>query len=399
MQARSLTLAQRVMSASLAASLAAVVAEADEPTRSTSEALRAWRPHSAAADSDPVDTARRALEGVYRGAARCGLKLHERADPRDPSSYRIVVEASVFQLAFYADVGPWFAPLPDAPGFKSGATQISFPDVYTGVRIPVAKWEEARPTNSPEQYFVRLAQRTEASGQLAPHQDRSAEVVVYTLDGNNDGRVGVADRQTPEAASTKHNLDMALFRAVHGTLVQQGEPSPKVSRDVVARGVRVWLQRGDEFPNGDRPGPVFTYWLSERFAAFDLNADGDTEDELVFGDSNGDGRLDAAEQAALLGSNSAARTDLADRLDVDGRFAAAAGQQLPRAALLDRIRNQHATWSEADAKQFVRNAIVRADVRLLIEYDDLHRKARIRKQMVGRADFRNALMRLRGMTR
>jgi hypothetical protein len=211
--------------------------------------------------------------------------------------------------------------------------------------------------------------------------------------------VDVADRQTPQAASTKHNLDMVLFRAVHGTLVQQSEPSPQVSRDVVARGIRVWLQRGDEFPNGDKPGPVFTYWLSERFAAFDFNADGDTEDELVFGDSNGDDRLDAGEQAALLQSNNAPRTDLADRLDVDARFAAAADQQPPRTALLDRIRKQHPRWSEADAKQFVRNCIVRADVRLLVEYDDLQRKTRIRKRMLGRADFRNALMRLRGMTR
>jgi hypothetical protein len=397
MYARSLTLKRWAVAGSLAGSLAALVAHANEPDSATAAAPQAASPAASRSAGSPPSVARQALEGLYRESRRSGLKLAHHAKPDNPNAYRIVVEASPFQLAFYADAGPWLAPLPNAVKYKSTTSRVGFLDVYTGVELKTAKWANASPTTSPQDYFTRLAQLAGSSSSLPKHQDRSAEVIVYTLDGNQDRRVTPADRKAPLAAATKHSLDLVLYREVHGTLLQQGEAIAKSTRTAVAHGVRTWLQPGDEFASGGRPEPVFAYWLSERFVTFDFNGDGDTSDELLFGDSSGDGRLDDMEQAALLRSNSEASTDIADNLAADARFATVTSRRPRQVGLLTRIREQHPKWSEMDAKQFLRNAIVRVDATLLIEYDDLTRKVRVRKRVLGRAHFRNALMRMQDM--
>jgi len=217
------------------------------------------------------------------------------------------------------------------------------------------------------------------------------------LDGDGNGAVDPADKQTPEALGTARPDDVALYRVVYGTEIVDGKPTARQSKEVVAHGIRVWLEPGDQLGANDKPGPVFTYRLSEPLARFDLNGDGDTQDEILFGDSNGDGQLDASESEALVHSNTKPKTDLVDNLDVDARLAASQSGQA-RAGLLARLHRQHPNFTDAQTRQLLHNSIARVDVSLLLEYDIDGGKRRIRRQLRGRAALRNRVMRLLGMT-
>ena len=69
------------------------------------------------------------------------------------------------------------------------------------------------------------------------------------------------------------------------------------------------------------------------------------------------------------------------------------------ASLLDRVKSANKGFDNRAAKQFVLNAVVRAELNLYVEYDDDARHARVRQHFGGAAGFRNAIMRIRGMTR
>jgi hypothetical protein len=200
-------------------------------------------------------------------------------------------------------------------------------------------------------------------------------------------------------ATDRTGDEFVLRRTVYGTTLTDGQPSPQVDSRAIAHGVRAWLGGSDPLIDGKRLLPLFTYRISEPIAGFDLNGDGDAEDEIVFGDSNEDGTLDDAEIEALLPSSAGNGTDLADNLGVDARLAAHGEGDAAVASLVDRIRKRYPKLTDRDARQFVRNSIVRVDVNLLCEFEDTARGVRVRRRVPGWADLRNALLRLGGMTR
>jgi hypothetical protein len=359
------------------------------------EAPRAPEPAAAQPTLTPLGKARQALASLRTDAARAGLKLDKQATATAPDSHRLVLQASPFQLAFYADGGPLLAPLSTAPGFRYASRSVQFPDPYTGVRLRAKKWGAIKPTTSANDYFERLKQLGAGAKSLPKHLRREAEVVVYTLDGNADGDVDSADKKAPPALATVHNGDFALLRILYGTEPTENGPASRTAQAVVATGVRAWVEDSDTLANGKKPEPLFLYRLSEQLAEFDLNGDGDRDDQLLFGDSDGNGKLDELETDALLKSNARPTTDLVDNLDLDPRL----GSSGSRPDLRRRILTEHPDWSTDQVNQFIHNTIYRVDVRLLIEYDDVAREVRVRKRLFGHADFRNALIRLRGLTR
>lgn len=290
------------------------------------------------------------------------------------------------------------SPMATAPGLRYASRSVQFPDPYTGVLLRAKKWGAVKPTTSASDYFDRLRQLGSGARSLPKHLRRDAEVVVYTLDGNADGDVDKADKKAPPAMATVHNGDLALLRVLHGTEATDGAPVFRTTQSVVALGVRAWVEDADTLVSGKKPEPLFLYRLSEQLAEFDLNGDGDQDDQLLFGDSDGNDTLDEGENDALLKSNAGPTTDLVDNLDLDSRLAGSGSGAGGHPGLKQRIRAEHPGWSTDEVDQFIRNAIYRVDVRLLLEYDDVARKVRVRKRLFGYADFRNALIRLRGLT-
>jgi len=314
-----------------------------------------------------------------------------------PTSFSLVLIAAPFELAFYADHGDLLTPQPSQPAWKYGAAQFKFPDLLSGLKLPKAKgYGKHKPTASAAEYFERWFALGDKASKLPLELVRKAEVVRYTLDENDDGELNLDDRKGAESAKTSATDDNVLLRHVYGTrLGPDGAPAPVHESEVIVRDVRVKLDEKDAFDA--QPKPLFVYTLSERFAQFDLNGDGDAEDELLFGDSDGDGVLSEPElQALYQGGNT---SSLVGNLSLDLRFAAVTEGETPRASLLDRVKQQYKQFNDQAAKQFVLNAVVRADLSLLVEYNDAKRGARVRQHFGGAADFRNALMRTRGMTK
>lgn len=346
---------------------------------------------------NPVPQIRKALRQLRTEGDACGLKLQRKAQPYRPGSYAAVVEASPFQLAFYADLGPGHTPLPSAKLWQYGGSPVKAPDAYKGLVMKKKPWGVYKATKGAEQYFSQLKELGEHAKKLPREQQRKAELVLYTLDENGDGKVDAADRDGEHSKQTPDKNDNTLLRYVFKTDVsEEGKPSSAETKEVVATGLNVPLDASDNL--GAKALPLFVYRLSERFARFDFNGDGDKSDELIFGDSNGNMKLDPDEIKKLLETNSKDKPSLADNLEIDERFLAHGDGEDAVASLADRLKEAHKLTGDK-ARGFMHNSIVRADLAFIVEYVDEKRNARVRRRMRGAADFRNAIMRLRGMTR
>ena len=113
--------------------------------------------------------------------------------------------------------------------------------------------------------------------------DSDAETVVFTLDSTNDGIIGSSDRgDDPEETSLNRNL-FVLKKAVYGFGVSGGN---EMRENDLA------LIRGPNLsPTWTIPEPLFQYY-------YDHDDDPATNDRL-WGDGNGNGRLDDAEILAV----------------------------------------------------------------------------------------------------
>ncbi len=365
--------------ATLALSVAAP-AVGDEPASADADAGA-----SAPAQPTPRNAgalAHDAIGAIRREADSAGVRLEPKPKADRPDSYRLVMLAAPFSLAFYGDGGPLYAPLPGSTGFHYGSAALAFPDAYhvhfdrSGKLKPVT-------TRTPAEYFERLLALGDKASALSLDQSRAAEVVLYTLDSNDDGAVDASDRGADGLYT--------LRRVAYGAKLDGDKASETTTARDAATGVFVHALPDDKA----KPLPLFVYQLSERFADFDLDGDGDKNDELVFGDANGDGRLDDAEAKAVLATATDPRPGLCDHLDADPRFAAKDGKP----SLLERLAKQYPKLSGAQIRQVVQNAVVAAKVEFSVEFDDAARHARVRKRFLASVGFRNALIRLRGMTR
>lgn len=329
----------------------------------------------------------------------CGVRRTAKPKANQPTSFSLILVATPFELAFYGDEGDLFTPLPSQGAWAYGGAKFKFPDLFKNLTLPKGKgWGKHKPTKNSSEYFARYLELGEKAEKLPLDVVRKMEVVRYTLDENDDGKVDTDDRKGPESSKSSASDDNTLIKHVYGTRLKEDGSSASVHETkVMVRGVRVALDAQDDFE--ERPKPLFVYTLSERFAEFDLNGDGDADDELVFGDSDGDGALSLTELDALYASGTASEPSLVGNLEVDGRFKAHGEGDGAVASLLERVKRANKGFDNRAAKQFVLNAVVRAELNLYVEYDDAERHARVRQHFVGAAAFRNAIMRIRGMTR
>ncbi len=329
----------------------------------------------------------------------CGIRRAPKPKAKEPTSFSLILVAAPFELAFYADEGDLFTPLASQSAWNYGGAKFKFPDLYKGLSLPKGKgWGKHKPTKNAAEYFAHYLELGDKAAKLPLERVRKMEVVRYTLDENDDGKVDLADRKGPESSESSSSDDNTLIRHVYGTRLKDDGTTESVhDKRVMVRGVRVALDAKDDFEK--RPKPLFVYTLSERFAEFDLNGDGDADDELIFGDSDGDGSLSDSELDALYAFGMASEPSLVGNLEVDARFKAHGEGDEAVASLLDRVKQANKGFDNRSAKQFVLNAVVRAELNLYVEYDDDARHARVRQHFGGAAAFRNAIMRIRGMTR
>ncbi|MCA9627634.1 MAG: hypothetical protein KC766_08215 [Myxococcales bacterium] len=329
----------------------------------------------------------------------CGIRRAAKPKAKQPTSFSLILVAAPFELAFYADDTDLFTPLTTQSAWNYGGARFKFPDLYKGLALPKGKgWGKHKATKGAADYFAHYLELGDKAAKLPLDLLRKMEVVRYTLDENDDGKVNTDDRQGSESSQSDASDDNTLMKHVYGTrLKEDGSTESIHQKQALVRGVRVALDANDDFDT--RPKPLFVYTLSERFAEFDLNGDGDADDELVFGDSDGDGTLSASELDALYQFGTASEPSLVGNLEVDARFKAHGEGDDAVASLLDRVKSANKGFDNRAAKQFVLNAVVRAELNLYVEYDDDARHARVRQHFGGAAGFRNAIMRIRGMTR
>ncbi len=182
--------------------------------------------------------ARIALETLEKEIRMAGLNID------DFNGQPVFIDAAPYQVIFNADISPGVLGVPgmnvnQAVNRSDGTPYI--PGAFPGERL----------------------------GALTTYNN-NAETIRYTLDVNDDGSVGVADRYTE---STNPN-DYAVYREENGW-----------KKDVVAYGVR----GRDNYPDGQFPYPVFSY-----FGDFSSNGT-----ITLWGDGNNDGILSQAEIATL----------------------------------------------------------------------------------------------------
>jgi prepilin-type N-terminal cleavage/methylation domain-containing protein len=318
---------------------------------------------------------RQAVEVLIEDIRNAGLSIYvnqgtDQFATRQPA----ILEASPYRLAFYADAGPLHSPLDSVNAtWPYNGEPVRFPNVYA------AEFPDGSASSNAQEYFAKLAALEAEAQEVPAYLRRDAEVIVYTLDTDGNGAFDPNDKKLFNAGATANPSDAVLRRLVFGTSLEDGSPVSVAEAITVARGVRVFVEPADLYPNGRDSGPLFVYHLAEKYGHFDLDGNGKDEDQLIFGDclelgtpSCGDGVLQPAELTALLGLNAAGATDLADSFRLDKRFDVQ-GPSVPD--LLTRIQDRHRGLGEQDAKQFLRNCISRIGIRLLIEDPDTSPRA------------------------
>lgn len=168
-----------------------------------------------------------------------------------------IVYAAPFEIIFNANLNPY--PDGNIPGYPKAINTMLSPHDIPPFSSPVHY--------SPSQTF-----------------GTGAETFRYTIDYNNDGVLAAGDRTSPEAARTENPNDYVLIKQVYGEL---GDGSNGGESQVLAviRGPDVWPSQSTSIR------PLFEYWL-------DNDADPTTPD-VLFGDTDGDGELSAAEISVL----------------------------------------------------------------------------------------------------
>ncbi|HYB99433.1 MAG TPA: FG-GAP-like repeat-containing protein [Candidatus Limnocylindrales bacterium] len=315
----------------------------------TAVKLRADR---ASTELDLEQQGRQASELLLDDIRLAGLGIHTNDDGTDASTRQhSVIEASPYRLAFYADAGPGIeSPMEtETRTWRDGSEWTKFPNVFA------LTFPSGVTTTSGREYYKHLAD-LRRQGQAPEYLLRPAEVVLYTLDANDDGVIDRVDKAAPGVRSSDNPSDGLLRRQAFGTGLN-GRPYRRKSRIVVSRHVRVWTEDEDTYPNGDKPLPLFTYHLSETLSRFDFNDDGDSDDLLLFGDSDGNGTLGQLERGALLHLSASNGGEVGDDIAVDTRFQ----------TVLARLSELHPEASQDDLRQMVRNSIAAVDVNLVLE--------------------------------
>jgi hypothetical protein len=261
-----------------------------------------------------------------------------------PTSQFAILWAQPFDLMFNADLRPERHAVP--------------PD--TVLPVPAAVDESLALA------YYRAPSLHEPSPPGSPEKAR-AETYRLSLDaGDEDGLVTAADLDgglaPPHLVQSQHPRDLALIEQCWYGL-DDYTTLEAVPRTVLATGLRAPLSGADRYPNLDWPPLLFTYWLDERVMLQDFNTDGDELDLLLFGDEDGDGRLDGAEaellQAAngLGGSGRAVSEAGLTASGPDARFAAWRGTTMAA------VSNQRLT-------RILNRSIVRITVTLRLESAD-----------------------------
>lgn len=137
---------------------------------------------------------------------------------------------------------------------------------------------------------------SDASPFYSPNRtyDTGAETIVFSLDSNRDGVIDGADKSDdPEETSANPN-DYVLYRTVHGF---------DGTANIVDVAPIAVLRGPERIDASDYNPPLFSYWLDHD--------DDTTTPPQMFGDANGNGRIDAAEAPALtpLGPRDLARIE------------------------------------------------------------------------------------------
>jgi prepilin-type N-terminal cleavage/methylation domain-containing protein len=276
------------------------------------------------------------------------------------SRQQSILEASNYRLAFQADVLPdLHSPLEtmSSDTWRVGEAWHQFPNVFR-VRLPNGD----EPTTGME-YFTSVA----TLDSVPDYLKRTAEVIVYTMDANEDGVFDDQDKLQLDAGVTPNPSDGVLRRKVIGTEIDEGGvPRASTSVSTVARGVRVFFDADvDTYPNETLPQPLFVYHISESFGLFDF--DGNLRlNTFIFGDCIAlddpgcrDGRLDANEIANLQTLTGAVPSDIIENYQLDARLASP--------DVITRIRARYPEMSAVDARQFIRDSISSVRVNLIVE--------------------------------
>jgi prepilin-type N-terminal cleavage/methylation domain-containing protein len=312
---------------------------------------------------------RQAAELALDELSHAGLHVAMSAGPEGASSQQHpIVEASPFRIAFYADLGPLHSPMDTAPQtWVYNGSPVAFPNVYA------LTFPDGDSTSDGPSYFAKVAALEAADQPIPPYLQRNAELIVYTMDADGDGRLDPADKALFGADATFNPSDAVLRRLVFGTSIDEGTPANVANATTVARGVRVYTTEADRYPDGRWPPPLFTYRLSEMIHGLDLDGDGTTTGEFLFGDcldltspACGDGVLEEAEIAALEDLSDTGHPDLADSFRVDKRLDA----HDSLADVLTRLQTRFPTLSAADARQRLRDSIASVELNLVVTEAD-----------------------------
>jgi type II secretory pathway pseudopilin PulG len=344
---------------------------------------------------------RQATELIMDDVRRAGLRIftNEGSDSAATRQH-VIVEASPSRLAFYADTNrEWYSPMDAVGGAAvrtwkygdgvSGYRLRPFPNVYalTFPPIPGVNGDLATTVADAQGYFAHVAAIRAAGAEVPEYALRSAEVVLYTLDtnqdgdGEGDGKLDAMDKAAHEAGGTRNPSDAVLRRHIFYTRLDGDAPTHESISSTVARGVRVQLDENDLYPNGRLMPPLFVYHIAEHYHGFDFDGDGSFAGQLIFGDcvdlrssKCGNGVLDPEEIENLLSLNERNQTDIADNYFADARFLSRPGSARWPAAgdLIERIRGANSTMaSDEDARQLIRNSIGRVQINLIVEQGDV----------------------------
>ncbi len=319
----------------------------------------------------PKLQAEAALRRVRTELSDGGLVLRKKPTLGAPDSYRFIVRAAPACLGFFADITPSASPagLANLAGAPQGP---DFTDPYPGTRL------FAPPAMSAEAYFEQLS--VDRRKTRPPEATRLAELVWLSLDRDGDGRLGSGDSD----AEGNFSLRQQVFSSrVTDTAVQTDKSDEELVGGIVANS-------GATANESPPERPLFSYRLSEARLEFDLNADGDQTDELIFGDANSDGQLQPEETRKLWAAGPEA--DFTEQLSLDPRLAGPAGD------LEARLTARFPALAPEARARALHGGITRIEQSLMLESED-PRGGRRRGRVGGSMDVRNVLDRLLALSR